>query len=230
MSVDLSGYQSAVGVAQCVRLDIPGYQVLRLSTYHKYINITETDGISYPYDPAGVLLSISEGVNELRASSVETQVGLTGIPIQYAQTVQAQRIKGSRIDVYRVFTDPITDAVLAISGNPVFMFRGIVSNYGFSESFNEFSQDSSLTVNLSCTSLVDMLNTKIQGRRTNGESMRQYYPTDTSFDNIVNLIGRPFDFGGPIKSTTNQVNSNQGPNTGGGIDPSDIDRLAQSGA
>lgn len=205
MTVDLSGYQTSVGVCQCVKLDIPSYGVLRLSTYHRAINITEPDGLVYQYDAAGVLMSVSEGVSELRASSVETSVGLSGIPIQYAQVVQAQRIKGSRIDIYRVFTDPITDAVLAISGNPVFMFRGIVSNYGFSEQFNEFSRDSSLVVNLSCTSLVDMLNTKIQGRRTNGESMRQFYPSDTSFDRVTNIIGRPFDFGGPVKSGINQT-------------------------
>jgi hypothetical protein len=169
MAVDLSGYQSAVGVCQCVRLDIPSYGVLRLSTYHKAINIVEPDGITYQYDAAGTLMSISEGVSELRASAIETVIGLSGIPVQYAITVQAQRLRGSRVDVYRVFTDPITDQVLNITGNPVFMFRGIVSNYGFQEQFNQFSEDSSLIVTLSCQSLVDMLNTKITGRRTNAE-------------------------------------------------------------
>jgi hypothetical protein len=205
MAVDLSGYQTAVGVCQCVKLDIPSYGVLRLSTYHKPINLTEPDGIVYQYEAAGVFLSISESVSELRASSVETSIALSGIPIQYAQIVQAQRIKGSRIDVYRVFTDPVTDQVLAITGNPVFMFRGIVSNYGFSETFNEFSLDATLVVNLSCTSLVDMLNTKITGRRTNSESMRQFYPSDTSFDRVTNLIGRPFDFGAPVKNAVAQT-------------------------
>ena len=210
MAVDLSGYQTAVGICQCVKLDIPDYGVLRLSTYHKAINIAEPDGITYQYDPAGILLSISEGVSELRASAVETSIGLSGIPTQYAVGVQAVKIRGSRVDIYRVFTDPVTDAVLAISGNPVFMFRGIVTNYGFSETFNEFSNDSSLIVNLSCSSLVDMLNTKIAGRRTNSESQRQYYPSDTSFDRVTNLIGRPFDFGGPVKTQAQvtQPNSN----------------------
>jgi hypothetical protein len=87
------------------------------------------------------------------------------------------------------------------------MFRGIVSNYGFSETFNEFSLDATLVVNLSCTSLVEMLNTKITGRRTNSESMRQYYPSDTSFDRITNLIGRPFDFGAPVKNAVAQVST-----------------------
>jgi len=205
MAVDLSGYQSAVGVCQCVRLDIPSYGILRLSTYHKAINIAEPDGITYQYDAAGTLMSISEGVSELRASAIETVIGLSGIPIQYAVIVQAQRLRGSRVDVYRVFTDPVTDEVLNITGNPVFMFRGVVSNYGFQEQFNQFSEDSSLIVTLSCQSLVEMLNTKITGRRTNSESMRQFYPGDTSFDRVTAIIGRPFDFGAPVKSGANQT-------------------------
>jgi hypothetical protein len=200
MSINLSGY-SSVGVCLCVRLDIPDYGVLRLSTFHKEITITESDGFNYAYAPAGILMSVSESVSELRASSVETAIGLSGIPIEYAQGVQAVRIKGSRVEIRRVFTDPLTDAPLAIAGNPIFMFQGVVTNYGFSEQYNEFSLDSSLVINLSCSSLVDMLNTKITGRRTNQESMLQFYDTDTSFNRITNLIGRPFDFGAPVTKT-----------------------------
>jgi hypothetical protein len=46
-----------------------------------------------------------------------------------------------------------------------------------------------------------MLNTKITGRRTNQESMNQFYPSDSSFNRITNLIGRPFDFGAPVTKT-----------------------------
>lgn len=200
MSINLSGY-SSVGVCLCVRLDIPSYGILRLSTFHKAITIQESDGFDYSYSPAGILMSVSESVSELRASSVETAIGLSGIPIEYAQGVQAVRIKGSRVEIRRVFTDPLTDNPLAIAGNPIFMFQGVVTNYGFSEQYNEFSLDSSLVINLSCSSLVDMLNTKITGRRTNQESMTQYYPGDSSFNRITNLIGRPFDFGAPVTKT-----------------------------
>ncbi len=206
MSIDLSGY-SAVGVCQCVKLDIPDYGILRLSTYHKPISIEEEDGIDYEYSAAGILMSISEGISELRASSVETSVGLSGIPIEYAQGVQEVKLRGSRIDIRRVFTNPTTDAVLDIAGNPVFMFRGIVTNYGFSEIYNEFSLDSSLIINLACSSLVDMLISKITGRRTNDDSMTDLYPGDTSFNRVSSLIGKPFDFGAPIKS--GQIQSTQ---------------------
>jgi hypothetical protein len=201
MSINLSGY-SSVGVCLAVRLEISSEDVLRLSTFHKAITITESDGFDYSYLPAGILMSVSESVNELRASSVETAIGLSGIPIEYAQGVQALRIKGSRVEIRRVFTDPLTDNPLAITGNPIFMFQGVVTNYGFSEQYNEFSLDSSLVINLSCSSLVDMLNTKITGRRTNNESMLQFYDTDTSFNRITNLIGRPYDFGAPVTKTT----------------------------
>ena len=204
MSIDLSGY-SSVGICQCVKIDIPEYGTLRLSTYHKPISITEEDGIAYEYSAAGILLSISEAVSELRATSVETSIGLSGIPVAYAQGVQAVKLRGSRIDIRRVFTDPITDQVLAIVGNPVFMFRGIVTNYGFSETYNEFSLDSSLVINLSCSSLLDMLNTKIAGRRTNDDSMTVFYPGDTSFNRVSKLIGKPFDFGAPVKSGQKQA-------------------------
>jgi len=107
MSIDLSGY-SSVGICQCVKIDIPEYGTLRLSTYHKPISITEEDGIAYEYSAAGILLSISEAVSELRATSVETSIGLSGIPVAYAQGVQAVKLRGSRIDIRRVFTDPIS--------------------------------------------------------------------------------------------------------------------------
>jgi hypothetical protein len=212
MSINLSGY-SSVGVCLCVRLDIPEYGVLRLSTFHKSITITESDGYDYAYSPAGVLMSVSEGVSELRATAVETAIGLSGIPVEYAITVQAARLKGSRVQIRRVFCDPITDNPLAISGNPVFMFQGVVTNYGFSETYNEWSDESSLIINLSCSSLVDMLNTKITGRRTNQESMSQYYPSDSSFNRITNLIGRPFDFGAPVTKTAQVSQPNTSPTT-----------------
>ena len=204
MSINLSGYAS-VGVCLCVKVDIPDYGVLRLSTFHKAINITESDGNTYVYEAAGILMNVSEGVSELRATSVETAISLSGIPVLYAQVVQAYRLKGSRVEIRRVFTDPVTDNPLAIAGNPVFLFQGLVTNYGFTEQFNEFSDESTLVVNLSCSSLVDMLNTKIAGRRTNQESMTVFYPSDTSFNRITNIIGRPFDFGAPVKSGQNQT-------------------------
>jgi hypothetical protein len=225
MAINLSGYGS-VGVAFCVRVDIPGIAILRLTDYHGNLNIEESDGVTYEYAAAGTFLGISDSTQDLRATGQETVISLSGIPISYAVGVQALRIKGSDVDVRRVFLDSITDSVLDIAGNPVIMFRGAVSNYGFSETFNEFSQDSSLVITLACKSIIDVLRAKITGRRTNREDMRASSVaagigfTDTSFDRVTVISNRPFDFGRKPEnitsgtgtaSTNTQVDNNDGP-------------------
>ena len=194
MSIDLSG-RGTVGAALAVRVDIPGLDVIRLSTWHRPLEIEESDGNVYSYAGAGILLTVSETTQELRATTNEITVQLSGIPVNYALLVQQQRFKGSRLDIRRVFTDAVTDEPLSIAGNPVIMFRGIVTNYSFSEQFNQFSRDATLTIGIEAASIIDVLQTKIVGRRTNPEGMRQFYPTDQSFDRVSNISGRPFDFG-----------------------------------
>jgi hypothetical protein len=208
MSIDLSG-RGTVGVAVAIRVDIPDLEVIRLSTWHRPLAIQEQDGNVYTYGGAGILLSVGETTQELRATSNETSVGLSGIPITYAITVQQQRLKGSLITIYRVFTDPVTDEPLTIAGNPVIMFKGAVSNYNFSEQFNEFSRDASLSINLICSSIIDVLQTKIAGRRTNKDDMRFYYPTDPSFDRVTVISNRPFDFGVDPKVKGQTAGSNR---------------------
>lgn len=226
MAIDLSG-RGSVGVVLAVRLQIPDLDIIRLSTWNRPLSITEQDGTAYSYGGAGILLSVGETTQELRATSNETAIGLSGIPIEYAIAVQQQRLKGSLVTIYRVFTDPTTDAVLSIAGNPVIMFKGAVSNYGFSEQFNEFSQDSSLVINLSCSSIIDVLQTKFTGRRTNREDMRFYFPTDPSFDRVSVISNRPFDFGvdpkiqgrTPGSNRTTTQNNVSGPSSGAGGNP-----------
>jgi len=196
MAIDLSGYDQ-VGAAMFVRLDIPGTGILRLSNYHKPVSLTESDGSDYTYDQVGILLQIGDTMNELRASTNEVSVGLSGIPVSYAVGIQQVKLKGSQIDIRRVFMDPVTDEILDITGNPVIAFRGVVNNYGFSEQFNQFSDSSSIAINVSCSSIVDVLENKLAGRRTNKEDMRKFYPSDTSFDRVTEIAGRAFNFGRP---------------------------------
>ena len=196
MAIDLSGYDQ-VGAAMFVRLDIPGTGILRLSNYHKPVSLTESDGSDYTYDQVGILLQIGDTMNELRASTNEVSVGLSGIPVSYAVGIQQVKLKGSQIDIRRVFMDPVTDEILDIAGNPVIAFRGVVNNYGFSEQFNQFSDSSSIAINVSCSSIVDVLENKLAGRRTNKEDMRKFYPSDTSFDRVTEIAGRAFNFGRP---------------------------------
>lgn len=208
MAIDLSGY-GQVGAALFVRLDIPDVGIVRMSNYHRAVAITESDGGSYVYDQLGILLSITDTQNELRATSHEVTVALSGIPVSYAVGIQQVRLKGSQIDIRRVFLDPVTDAVLAIAGNPVIAFRGVVNNYSFSETFNEFSDESTMSIAVTASSVVDVLQNKISGRRTNSEDMRKFYPQDTSFDRVTEIAGRAFNFGRPPDSQASSQDSRE---------------------
>lgn len=196
MAIDLSGYKQ-VGVNLFVRIDLPGSGVLRLSNHYRPVALQESDGNSYTYDQLGMLLNISDTANELKATSSDVTVGLSGIPVSYAVGLQLIRIKGAQIDIRRAFMDPVTDEILDIPGNPVIAFRGIINNYGFSETFNQFSDETSMTINLTCSSIVDVLSSKITGRRTNNEDMRKFYPADSSFSRVTEIAGKAFNFGRP---------------------------------
>jgi hypothetical protein len=49
-----------------------------------------------------------------------------------------------------------------------------------------------------------VLANRIAGRKTNSQSWKEYYPNDTSMDQVYSIAGRTWDFGNnPSSSTTN---------------------------
>jgi hypothetical protein len=189
MALDLSSYTS-IQTNLFVRLDIPGYQVLKFSDF----NIPYTIN-SESYTSLGSLLSITDTSSELRATSQEVAVTISGIPDANVIDILDNPVKGSSIKIYRVFFNPQTGQALSISGNPAQKFQGIVSNYDISDDLDMGSQTGSVTLTLACTSVVELLNNKVAGRRTNPVDMKQYYPTDVSFDNVLALTNSNFNFG-----------------------------------
>ena len=74
MAINLQNY-SAIQTNMFVRLDIPGYQVLTFSDYHKAFTIAGT-----VYQGLGQLLSISNTSSNLRAAPENLTVSISGIP------------------------------------------------------------------------------------------------------------------------------------------------------
>jgi hypothetical protein len=55
------------------------------------------------------------------------------------------------------------------------------------------------TITLNASSYKTVLQNRIAGRKTNGESWKAYYPSDTSMDNVYSLADQYFDFGAKPK-------------------------------
>jgi hypothetical protein len=150
---------------------------------------------SESYTALGQLLSISDSSSELRATPQEVTIQISGIPNTNVTDIINNPVKGSSIKIYRAFFDPSTGQLLSISGNPAQKFQGIVSNYDVSDELDMGSLIGTVTVTLTCTNVVELLNNKIAGRRTNTVDQKTYYPSDISMDRVYALVNSNFNFG-----------------------------------
>lgn len=152
----------------------------------------------------GQLLSISSSTSEIRPSSNEVTIAISGLTNTALQEFINSKIKGSQVKIYRGIvptlgpggeTGSIISAIPGVDPNPILRFQGYVSNIQFDEEWDNDSRTGTNTVILNCASTVDIMQNKISGRRTNPESQKKYFPTDVSMDRVPNLETAFFDFG-----------------------------------
>ena len=191
MSINLSSYTS-IQTNLFVKIDIPDYEVLTFSDYHKTLNIAGTD-----YVGLGQLVNISNTSGSLRAAPEDVTISISGIPSANVSAVLNNRIKGSEVKIYRAFFDPNTGELLNITGNPAGKFQGVINNFDLSDDLDMGSDTGSFTLILTATSVVELLNNKFSGRRTNPADHREWYPNDASMDRVPSLAKANFNFGAP---------------------------------
>lgn len=175
-----------------IKIDIPGYQVLTFSDYHKAYTLN-----GQSYTGLGQLLAVSNSSSNLRASNQEMIMSISGIPSNNIPDILNHKIKGSKVSIYRAFFDPATGDFLNISGNPSGKFQGIINNYSIADDLEMGADTGTVTLTLTATSVVDMLNNKITGRRTNPTDEKVFFPNDLSMDRVPALIKSNFNFGAP---------------------------------
>jgi hypothetical protein len=169
-------------------------QILRFSDLNE--NFTINNEV---YLGLGNFMNIGASRSEIRASSGELTIGISGIPNSAIAEIVNSKIKGAPVRVFRALRDPSTGTLLNLGSvsNPMGRFRGFVNNYSLTEDWDPDSRTSSNTINIVCASSVDVLERKTAGRLTNPASMKKFYPNDASFDRVPNLENATFDFGVP---------------------------------
>lgn len=191
MSLDLSTYNS-VQANVFVDINVHNYERITFSDYYRAI---EFNGVNY--DGLGSLVSVTNVGSSLRANSQELTVSLSGIPSDNISTFLQQKIRGSSVNVLRGFFDPVTGDLLSVVGNPAGMFRGIVSNFEIADDLEQGDDIGTVTVTFTCTNIVELLNNKVTGRRTNPVDQKEYFPNDKSMDRVPSLAKSNFNFGAP---------------------------------
>lgn len=173
------------------------------------------------YDPLGGLLAVGSQTRNLRATSGETTLALSGIDGNNIYNVLATNIRGSEVEILRGFYD--NNMILS---NTYPRFRGIITSYGISEE-REGTEDN-FTVSVGASSYKTVLENRIAGRKTNKESWRYFDSNDSSMDQVYAISGVTFDFGQTPKAGTVVPGGGGFPSPGGGgggrpgFDPGDV--------
>lgn len=162
-------------------------------TYSSAYKFETIDGVTY--SPLGGLLSVGIQQRDIRVTSADTTVAISGIDGDNMYNVLTKKIKGSELQIIRGFYNSnyqLTSSAIR--------FRGIVTSYNVSEERQD--QDDNFTIAISASSFKVVLENRIAGRRTNSQSWKSWDPNDTSMDNIPSLSGTPFDFGQKMSAQT----------------------------
>jgi hypothetical protein len=190
MALNLSSYKQ-IQTNLFVKVVIPGYQTITFSDYHKNYTIDSVN-----FTGLGELLSITNTTSNLRAAPEELAISISGIPAGNISDFVGQKVKGSQVQVYRGFFDATTGELINISGNPAGKFYGVLNNFSVSDNLDD-GGEGTMVVTFTCTSVIDQLNNKVAGRRTNPIDQAEFYPGDESFDRIPSLAKSNFNFGAP---------------------------------
>jgi len=143
------------------------------------------------YNALGGLLAIGPQTRNLRVTSGDTVISLSGVDGNNIFNVLATKIRGSEVEVTRGFY--YANMVLDTANGIYPRFRGIVTSYGIVEDREERSDN--FTVSIGASSYKTVLENRIAGRKTNKESWRFFDSTDSSMDQVYAISGVAFDFG-----------------------------------
>jgi hypothetical protein len=184
-------------------------EFVKLTIYNEYGNTANNNVYTFSssyqsetidgqvYGPLGGLLAVGVQQRDIRVTSADTSISISGIDGNNMAVVLGTLIRGSKLEITRGFYD--NNYVLTSNAH---RFTGIVTNYQISEERQD--QDDNFTITLNASSFKSVLENRIAGRKTNSESWKEYNPTDTSMDRVPSLADRAFSFG---------VEPKQGPST-----------------
>lgn len=193
---------SSIRQAEFIRLTLP------LNTY-TFCNAAAPITVnSVTYTNLGSLLQLSDIKRDIKATSSDLSISLTGVDGTNVAVVLGSDIKGSQIEVWRGFLDSNNQIITTPTQQFFKRYQGIVSNFSITEDFNEQMRIRVATVGLSCASFRTILENRVGGVRTTPKIWQAYYPGDTSMNRVPTIAGSYFDFGGQPNTSGSQASSN----------------------
>lgn len=187
---------SSINHAEFIRLTMPTFTY----TFCNAAGAITVDGIVF--DGLGDLVQLSDIQRDIKATSSDLTISLTGINGSNVGIVLSSDIKGSLIEVWRGFLDSDNQIITTPTQQFFKRYQGIVNNMSINESFDTQTRTRIATCAVSCASFRVVLENRISGVKTNSVNWKLLHPNDTSMDRVAPIVATYFDFGKKPNYTT----------------------------
>lgn len=180
-------------------------EFVKLTIFNEYGNTANTSVYTFSssykeetidgtvYTPLGGLLLVGTQPRDLRVTSADTTITLSGVSGNNIPIVLGTKVKGSKIEISRGFYN---DNYVLQNTYP--RFTGIITSYAIVEDREE--EIDNFLINVNASSYKTVLENRIAGRKTNKSSWQVFNSTDSSMNNVYSISDQQFDFGGDPKA------------------------------
>lgn len=150
----------------------------------------------------GSLLTVGDVQRDIKATSDDMTIALTGLNPSNVSIILSATIKGSIVEIWRGFLDSNNQIITTPTTQFFKRYQGIVNNVSITENYNTQARTRIATCSISCSSMRRVLENRISGIKTNQKSWQDFYPGDTSMNRVAEISATYFDFGAPPKAQT----------------------------
>jgi hypothetical protein len=150
----------------------------------------------------GALLSVGDVQRDIKATSDDMTIQLTGINPTNVALILSSDIKGSLVEVWRGFFDSNNQILTSPTTQFFKRYQGIINSVSITEDFNTDARTRIATCSISCSSMRRVLENRLSGVKTNQNNWQFIYSGDTSMNRVSEISNTFFDFGSPPKTQT----------------------------
>ena len=151
----------------------------------------------------GALLNVGDVQRDIKATSDDMTIALTGILPANIALILSSDIKGSLVEVWRGFFDSNNQIITSPTTQFFKRYQGIINNVAITEDFNNEMRTRVATCSISCSSMRRILENRLSGVRTNNSNWQFIYGVnETSMNRVSEISNTFFDFGSPPKTNT----------------------------
>lgn len=182
-----------IRIADFVRINT-GTQIYRFCTAASDITVSAVDAL--PFSAVGTLMRVGDVQRDIKSTSNDTSITLTGIDTSVLGFVLSNTVKGSYIQMWHGFFD--TNGALITtggSGGLYQFFSGYITSFSIQENWMEESRSFVGTVQVAASSTQLTLQNSTSGRFTNDDSWQFFNPGDTSMNRVSFIETINYQFG-----------------------------------